>query len=215
MEERKEHPGAAGANPGADRHGRGRNPTSGPTPASDAPVENELQTNSEGGSGDAVESVDSLQARLDAALVEKDEQLRGWQRAQADFANYRRRVEQERTELVQFAEAGLIKDLLPVVDDLERALSNLPKELAGMTWIEGVLLIERKLRAILEAHGLTPIDAVGKDFDPHEHEAVLRDGEPGDATVVTGELQKGYRLHDRILRPTLVKVGSPKTESTS
>lgn len=155
------------------------------------------------------ETIDAIRERLGATLAEKEDQSRGWQRTQADFANYRRRVDQEKTELIKFAEAGLIQDLLPVVDDLERALSNLPKELAGLTWIEGILLIERKLRAILEAHGLTPIEAVGKEFDPHEHEAVLREGEPGEATVVTGEMQRGYRLHDRVLRPTLVKVGSP------
>jgi len=73
--------------------------------------------------------------------------------------------------------------------------------------VDGVLLIERKLAAILEQHGLTPIEALGNQFDPNEHEAVLREGEPGEATTVTAELQRGYRLNDRVLRPTLVKVG--------
>lgn len=159
-------------------------------------------------------SVESLREQLGGARAENDEQLRGWQRTQADFVNYRRRVEQERGELVKSAEAGLILDLLPAVDDLERALASLPAELRGLTWVDGIMLIERKLRAALELHGLTRIEAVGKPFDPLEHEAVIRDGEPGEATLVTGELQAGYRLHDRVLRPALVKVGpAPKTEN--
>jgi len=148
-----------------------------------------------------------LEQQVETLRAEKEEHLRGWQRTQADFVNYRRRVEQEKTEFVKAAEAGLISDLLPVVDDLERAITSLPPEMRDLTWVQGVLLIERKLAALLEQHGLKPIEALGKEFDPNEHEAVLRDGEPGEATTVTAELQRGYRLHDRVLRPTLVKVG--------
>ncbi len=155
------------------------------------------------------ETLDSLREQLQAARVEAEEQLRGWQRAQADYTNYRRRVEQEREEFVRYAEASIIRDLLPILDDLERALGSLPPELREVTWVEGVTLIERKLRALLERHGLKPIEALGKEFDPHEHEAVMRDGEPGEPMIVTGELQRGYRLHDRVLRPTLVRVGQP------
>ena len=149
----------------------------------------------------------SLEAQIEAVRAEKDEQFRGWQRTQADFVNYRRRVEQERAELLKSAEAGLIHDLLPVLDDLERAIASLPSDLRGLTWVDGILLIERKLAVMLEQHGLKPIEALGNEFDPNEHEAVLRDGEPGEATTVTAELQRGYRLYDRVLRPTLVKVG--------
>jgi molecular chaperone GrpE len=157
---------------------------------------------------------DSLEAQLRTALAEKEGNLRGWQRAQADFANFRRRTEQERADLIKSAEGRLIADLLPVVDDLDRAIAGLPAELRGMTWVEGILLIERKMRAMLEMHGVTPIEALGQEFDPHQHEAVLRDGEPGEATTVVGELQKGYRLHDRVLRPSLVKVGPPLNPET-
>jgi molecular chaperone GrpE len=157
---------------------------------------------------------ESFEAQLLAALAEKEENLRGWQRAQADFSNYRRRTEQEKAELIKSAEGRLIVDLLPVVDDLDRAITGLPAELRGLTWVEGILLIERKLRAVLELHGVTPIEALGQEFDPHQHEAVLRDGEAGEATTVVGELQKGYRLHDRVLRPSLVKVGPPPNIET-
>ncbi len=170
----------------------------------------------ETGASDArEESATELRARLEALKTEKEEQFAAWQRSQADFANYRRRAEQERAELVKMAEAGLMRELLPVLDDLERAMAGLPVELRGLTWVEGIIIIDRKLRAILEMHGLKPIEALGREFDPFEHEAVIRDGEPGEATVITGELQKGYRLHDRVLRPTLVKVGRATTPSPS
>src|SRR5205085_10669256 len=120
------------------------------------------------------------------------------------------RVEQERVDLIKSAEGGLILDLLPALDDMERALATLPAELRGLSWVDGILLIERKLRAAFEAHGLKPIDALGKEFDPLEHEAVMSDGEAGEATTVTGEMQRGYRLHDRVLRPSLVRVGPGK-----
>jgi molecular chaperone GrpE len=158
---------------------------------------------------DGEETIDSLREQLKTARDQAEEQLRGWQRAQADFTNYRRRVEQEREEFVRYAEAGIIRDLLPILDDLDRALQNLPPELRGVTWVEGISLIERKIRTLLEAHGLTPIEALGREFDPHQHEAVMRDSDAGEPIVVTGELQRGYRLHDRVLRPTLVRVGQP------
>jgi molecular chaperone GrpE len=167
-----------------------------------APVQSQTEASAE-------ETLETLRQQMDAARAENEEQLRGWQRTQADFVNFRRRVEQERAELVKSAESGLIRDLLPVVDDIDRAVSSLPPEMLRLTWVEGILLIQRKLEAVLELYGLKPIDALGKEFDPHEHDAVLRDGEPEEATVVTAELQKGYRLHDWVLRPTLVKVGPP------
>src|SRR4051794_20183103 len=83
------------------------------------------------------ETVESLREQLAAARAATEENLRGWQRSQADFVNFRRRVDQERTDLLKLAESGLILDLLPVVDDLERALAGLPPELAGLTWVEG------------------------------------------------------------------------------
>ncbi len=180
-----------------------QNPEQNPNPGTEASVEGTPSAEAEH------ETLDSLREQLQLARVEADEQLRGWQRAQADYANYRRRVEQEREEFVRYAEAGIIRDLLPILDDFERALASMPAELREVTWVEGVTLIERKLRTLLEQHGLKPIEALGKEFDPHEHEAVLRDGEPGEAMIVTGELQRGYRLHDRVLRPTLVRVGQP------
>lgn len=100
----------------------------------------------------------------------------------------------------------LVLSLLPVLDDLERAMGNVPRELAGLTWIDGVQLIYRKLLATLEAQGVAPIEAVGQPFDPNLHEAVMR--APGDEGLVLSELQRGYTLQGRVIRPALVTVGA-------
>ena len=157
-----------------------------------------------------LEDVESLNKALAEEKAKAENYLANWQRAQADFINYKRRIEQERNETVKFANATLALDLLPVLDDLERALDNITPKLAGLTWVDGIGLIYRKLQAILELHGLTEIKALGQPFDPNLHEAVLYgEGEEG---KVVEELQKGYKLHDRVLRPTMVEVGKGKVE---
>jgi molecular chaperone GrpE len=130
--------------------------------------------------------------------------LTSWQRAQADFINYKRRTEQERQDFIRSANAGLILGLLPVLDDLERALAALP-EAADRRWAEGVRLVERKFRVALEAQGVKPMLALGEPFDPIRHEAVRQD--KGAEGVVIGVLEKGYLLSDRVLRPAKVVVG--------
>ena len=135
-----------------------------------------------------------------------DDYLDSWKRAQADFINYKRRADQEKMEMGVYANTQLILSLLPVLDDFERAVDSLTPKLARMDWVHGVRLVERKLRTTLEAQGLSPIKAVGEAFDPNLHEAVMHvKGEDG---KVVQELQKGYRLHDKILRPSKVAVGN-------
>ena len=164
----------------------------------------------EKGKGKPKETAASLKKALEEERAKTADYLSNWQRSQADFVNYKRRIEQEREEVVKFANATLVLNLLPVLDDLERALENVSGKLAGMTWVEGIELIYRKLKAILEAGGLSEIKAVGEVFDPNLHEAVMEvEGEEG---KVIEELQKGYKLNDRVLRPTMVKVGSGKKE---
>lgn len=154
---------------------------------------------------EAVEAPESASKALEEALANADRYLGNWQRAEADFANYKKRVEQDRAEFAHFANAGLISALLPVVDDFERALENAAADPEAAPWMEGMQLIYRKLRSVLEDHGLTEIEAEGSKFDPHLHEAVMCvEGEEG---IVCEEVQKGYRLRDRLLRPAMVKVG--------
>ena len=153
--------------------------------------------------------LDELQQRLEAAEQEAAESKQGWQRTAADFANYRRRTEQDREATLGLANEALLAKLLVVVDDFDRAVSNMPADLAENSWAEGVAAIDRKLDLLLASEGLSPIEAVGKQFDPHEHDAIVREErEDVPEGTVTAELQRGYRIRDRVLRPAMVAVAT-------
>ena len=149
-------------------------------------------------------------ATLSQSLAEEREKaenyLANWQRAQADFENYKRRSDQERQESARFANSQLMLGLLPALDDLERALESVTPQPASSGWVEGIRLIARKLQAGMETQGVSQIKALGQAFDPNFHEAAGHgQGEEG---IVVQELQKGYMLHDRVLRPSMVIVGN-------
>jgi molecular chaperone GrpE len=153
-----------------------------------------------------VENIAVLKQTLTEEKAKAEANLAGWQRAQADFINYKRRTEQEKEEISQFAKATLILELLPVLDDLERAFAAVPLRLTKASWVDGIKLIWSKLRTALEAQGLSEIRAVGEPFDPHLHEAVRQDR--GTEGVVIEEVQRGYKFRDKIIRPTKVVVGN-------
>jgi len=133
-------------------------------------------------------------------------------RLAADFSNYRKRNEAERTDFAKFAKADLIAKLLDVLDGYDRALATVPDDLKGQPWVEGMWLVERKLRAILEGEGLEAVDSLGTPFDPYLHQAVTYvPSEKPEGTVIE-EHQKAYRLHDRVIRPALVTVSSGSEE---
>ncbi|MFN2484721.1 MAG: nucleotide exchange factor GrpE [Candidatus Limnocylindria bacterium] len=155
------------------------------------------------------ERIEQLQREIEDLRGQAEQNLRNWQRSAADFANYKRRVDEERGEMAHLSKMIVIGKLLTVLDDFDRALESVPEDLAGLSWVEGIRLVERKLRYLLESEGLTAIDALGTQFDPNVHEAVLHEetAEHPDNEVI-GELQRGYRLGDRVIRPTLVKVAN-------
>jgi len=151
--------------------------------------------------------VERLRAELDAAQAQAAEHVATLQRTAADFANFRRRTAEERERDLGLAADGLLLKVVAVADDFDRALDAMPAELAGQGWIEGIVQIDRKLRALLESEGVKPIEAVGRPFDPREHEAIASlpgTGRP-DGEVVA-EAQRGYRIRDRVLRPAMVAV---------
>ena len=155
---------------------------------------------------EAQEGIESLEQALAEEKKKAGEYLGAWQRTQADFINYKRRNEQERQDFNNYANAQLVLSILPVLDDLERALDAIPEEFAGHDWVEGIRLVERKFRTVLEGQGVKPILSLGMAFDPNYHEA-LRKGK-GEEGMVIGELQKGYMLNSKLLRPARVVVGS-------
>ena len=156
------------------------------------------------------EDVAKLKQALAGEKEKAEANLEGWQRAQADLINYKRRSEQEREETSKFANSTFVFNLLPVLDDLERAFASIPPKLAKSSWVDGTRLIERKLRATLETQGLSQIKALGEPFDPTIHEAV-RQGE-GKEGMIIEEVQKGYKFRDRVIRPSKVVVGKGEEE---
>lgn len=153
-----------------------------------------------------VEDIEALKQALAEEKKKAEGYLANWQRAQADLINYKKRTEKDKEDIINFANSLLMTDLLPVLDDLEAALSSIIPESAERPWVDGIRLIERKYRASLESHGLLPIKAIGELFDPRFHEAIRQDS--GKEGIVIDELQKGYTLHDRVIRPAKVVVGN-------
>ena len=154
------------------------------------------------------EDIEALKQVLAEERGKSENYLTNWQRTQADFINYKKRTEQEKTEMVEFASSTLILNLLSALDDLDRALASVPPELMESSWTEGIRLIYNKFKATLEAQGLTEIEAKGEPFDPHLHEAVM--GQEGEDGIVIEEIRKGYKFRDRVIRPSMVVVGKGK-----
>ena len=170
-------------------------------------LEERLRTRTNGESHGAVADAEPEATASPAPVEELTNDLK---RMAADFSNYRKRTDAERAEFAKFAKADLIAKLLDVLDGYDRALSTVPEELKGQPWVEGMWLVERKLRTVLESEGLEPIDSLGTPFDPYLHQAVayIESDEP-EGTVIE-EHQKAYRLHDRVIRPALVTVAKKK-----
>ena len=148
--------------------------------------------------------LDALQAQLAEAESKASEYKDGWARSQAEFQNYKKRIERDNELMYASMKGDIIKKVLPALDDLERALQNRPSEDA---WASGIELITRKLQNILENEGLKRIEARGAAFDPNYHEAITH--EPSDEVEsghVIEVVQNGYTLGERVIRPALVRV---------
>ena len=150
--------------------------------------------------------IETLKHELAEAMAKADDNLAGWQRAQADFTNYRRRVECEREEEKKFVSSALILRLLPVLDDFERAEGSIPPDATDLPWVKGIRLIEKNLKNIMEQQGIEPIITADKPFDPCTMEAVSCC--PGKEGMVIGEIKKGYMINGKLLRPAAVVVGT-------
>lgn len=156
---------------------------------------------------------DAVAVERDVALAKADENLATAQRAAADYANLKRRSEADRERDLDRAREGLLGRVVELADDFDLALEHLPPEARDNPWLEGIVAIDRKLRALLEREGVTSIEALGRPFDPTEHEALSHVTGSGAAEgEVVLEIRRGYRLRDRVLRPALVAVsdGSPR-----
>ena len=153
----------------------------------------------------------TAQIDVETLVKERDDLLDQLKRSVAEFANYRRRVDAERAQIREVASKHILTQILPVHDDLQRALASVPADEVDEPWVQGVRHIERKLASLLERSGVTAVDAVGQPFDPALHEAVAT--EPGSTQNVVVEVyQTGYKLGQDLLRPAMVKVGDRPAE---
>ena len=166
-----------------------------------------------------VSELEKLQ-ELEEAQAQAAEYLDGWQRTQAEFSNYKKRQEAGWAQVTTLASATLLRKLLPVADNFERAIATLPDNLRQLSWCKGVFLIKRELDAVFESEDVRPIETDGQMFDPHYHEAVTYEEVPGyEESQIIGEVQRGYTLGERVLRPALVRVAkapaAPQPESAT
>lgn len=136
---------------------------------------------------------------------ESEKNLNGWKRAQADYQNLKKQSEQEKLEIRKYASASVIEEMIPVFDNFALAIKHCPEDLAGNSWVQGILYIEQQWSQILSEQGVEIIKPqVGEDFDPNTQEAI-ETVESGDEKV-SEVVQSGYKLHDRVIRPARVKV---------
>jgi len=157
------------------------------------------------------EESSAIEERLAALEAERDEYLNDLKRVAAEFENYRKRVSRDQESLVARAHERLVKELLPVLDDLERALAA-AEEHEEIELEEGVRLVHRELRSALDREGLAEIETNGH-FDPHVHEALLTQPSEAEEGSVLEVIQKGYKLGDHVLRPARVVVAAPQGEA--
>ncbi len=155
----------------------------------------------------AISEVQELKSKLAEAQAKSAEYLDGWQRAQAEFSNYKKRLERDNETTYFLMKGDLIRKFLPILDDLERALQNKPSHDQAEAWAGGIELIIHKMQALLESEGVKRIEAEGADFDPNLHEAITHEAAQGVRSgQVIAVVQNGYMLGDRVIRPAQVRV---------
>jgi len=153
--------------------------------------------------------VAALEISLEEMTAKADEYLDGWQRARAEFANYKKRVLRENTEIRQVARGEVIKLFLDIADDLERALQDKPEQGEGESWAGGINIIFQKLRTRLETEGIKPMNPLGEEFDPNIHEALMKEeSDEYKSGQIIEVMQEGYWIGEKVLRPALVRVAA-------
>ena len=153
------------------------------------------------------EELQSLQQEIANTETKAQEYLNGWQRARAEFANFKKRVDRDQASVRQMAAANIYKNYLEVIDDLERALKDRPEDSEGAAWSSGIELIYRKLLSNMEVDGITVMVTQGKFFDPNFHEAISsEETDEFESGQIIEVLKNGYMVRDKVLRPALVRV---------
>lgn len=167
----------------------------------------DFSDDNEQNTAEALNEEPTLEQQLEEARAAAADFEDRWKRSQADFANAKKRMDKQRTQIYQMSTADLAKKLLPVIDDFERAVENVPEQVVENSWFEGIELVHKKLSTILEQFDVVPIEAAGEPFDPNIHDAVTAESsEEFESGIVIKELQKGYKVGEQVIRPSLVIV---------
>ena len=155
------------------------------------------------------EEIEGILEKMLALQTEAQEYKDNWLRSQADFINYKKRMESNLSKTYEDAAGRIIKQLLPALDDMKRALDNQPEDLVGSDWVKGIELIYQKFQAVFEYEGVAPMKIEGEQFDPNFHEAISQEESPDhESGQIIEEIQTGYMIGDRVLRHALVRVAS-------
>ena len=153
------------------------------------------------------ENLEELKRKLEECQKQKDEYLAGWQRARADFLNYKKEEIERIEEILKYADVGLILKILPILDNFEIAEKKLPENLKNDENVKGLLLIKNQIQDFLKNQGVEEIKTIGEKFDPNLMEVVEEvEGKNVDSGIAIEEIQKGYKIHGRLLRPAKVRV---------
>jgi len=169
-----------------------------------ATEEKKTLENSVSGTGE-VKGEAPLEKLLEQEKEKAERYLANWQRTEADFRNYKSREEQEKKDLVNFANSTLITDILPVLDAFDRAFQASTPKGHNVSWLTGFKQIQKMLQDVLAKYGVKEVNCVGEVFDPSRHEAVAQ--QPGTEGVIIAEVRKGYTLKDKLVRAPQVVVG--------
>jgi len=177
-------------------------PAEEPADGGDAAAEQEAKATNKASEDD----YETLKKELEQAKAKAEDYYDGMQRLKAEFDNFRRRTQKEKEEIAKYAAERIITSLLPVIDNFERAIDSIDKNKDFDSFSQGVSLIFRQLYKVLEDEGLKAIEAVGQQFDPNLHEALMKEESDLGENIVLEEFQKGYYLKDKVIRFSKVKV---------
>src|SRR6056297_667614 len=156
---------------------------------------------------DKKDKLEELEEKIEKLKKEKEEYLEGWQRARANFINYKKREKERLQETIKYSSEEFLLKLLPILDNLERAEQYIPREEREKDWVQGIIHIKTQFRRFLKEEGVERIKTIGKKFDPNFAEAIERiETDDYNSDIVAKEIQTGYKLEDKVLRPAKVKV---------
>lgn len=162
---------------------------------------------------DKGKKADNSQEELVKLKNQAEEYLNGWKRAKADYINLKRETEQKQKELIEFAVAGFILEIFPMIDQFKQAFKHIPEDQRNSDWVIGIRHIQSNLNKLLQEHGIEEIEAVGEKFDPLFHDAVEEVESDQEEGTVVEEVKTGFKMHDKVITPAKVKVAKRKSEA--